>query len=35
METSLPVESGDFDAADLPEHFDTIRETLLEEDIEL
>ncbi|MEF8853028.1 MAG: 50S ribosomal protein L18 [Haloarculaceae archaeon] len=27
--------SGDFDAADLPEHFDELRETLLEGDVEL
>ncbi|WP_324757003.1 50S ribosomal protein L18 [Haloarcula montana] len=30
-----PLYSGDFDAADLPEHFDETRETLLEGDIEL
>src|SRR6056297_718031 len=30
-----PLYSGEFDAADLPEHFDEIRETLLEGDIEL
>jgi large subunit ribosomal protein L18 len=27
--------SGEFDATELPEHFDELRETLLEEDIEL
>ncbi|AAV46511.1 LSU ribosomal protein L18P [Haloarcula quadrata] len=30
-----PLYSGDFDAADLPEHFDELRETLLDGDIEL
>ncbi|MFB6182962.1 MAG: 50S ribosomal protein L18 [Haloarculaceae archaeon] len=30
-----PLYGGDFDATDLPEHFDSLRETLLEGDIEL
>jgi large subunit ribosomal protein L18 len=30
-----PLYSGDFDATELPEHFDEVRETLLEGDIEL
>ncbi|MDG5775716.1 50S ribosomal protein L18 [Haloarculaceae archaeon H-GB2-1] len=30
-----PLYSGDFDATELPEHFDELRETLLEGDIEL
>ena len=29
-----PLYSGDFDATDLPEHFDELRETLMETDIE-